>query len=198
MNLPEGSPDAVFKNPGQFDPYRYTGEGGGRWRVHIHKRATSDLHPALSPRRLSTTPPTYRSASLSADGRAEDMLKKFSYTAFGGGVHSCLGEQFGFLQVKTIVSILLRRYELTVVSNDGQLPGPNYKAMVVGPDQPLRVRFKLRKASHTPKVPFTPVVAPSLSHTVGGKGAAVAGNGMASLHPVHATIKEAHGKVVMG
>lgn len=44
-------------------------------------------------------------------------------------VHGCLGEQFGFLQVKTIVSLLLRRFEIEPLC---ALPEPNYKVMVVG------------------------------------------------------------------
>lgn len=70
--------------------------------------------------------------------------KPFSYIAFGGGAHGCLGEQFGFMQVKTIVSILLRRFELEVV---GDLPKPNYAAMVVGPEEKGRkIRFKKRSS----------------------------------------------------
>ena len=44
-------------------------------------------------------------------------------------MHGCLGEQFGFLQVKTIVSLLLRRFEIEPLC---ALPEPNYKVMVVG------------------------------------------------------------------
>jgi sterol 14-demethylase len=83
----------------------------------------------------------------------EDKKKPFGYCAFGGGKHGCLGEQFGYLQVKTIVAMLLRRFELEAM---GPLPEPNYQAMVVGPVQAnnsTRVRYRLRK---TP-LPYTPV-----------------------------------------
>lgn len=80
--------------------------------------------------------------------RNEDKARPFAYTAFGGGMHGCLGEQFGFLQVrrtlrstlallnfssrsaqvKTIVSLLLRRFEIEPLD---PLPEPNYKVMVV-------------------------------------------------------------------
>jgi sterol 14alpha-demethylase len=90
-------------------------------------------------------------------GRNEDA-RPYSYTAFGGGLHACLGEQFGFLQVKTIVSVLLRKFELELV---GDVPPPNYRAMVVGPMQPLRVRYKIRTNAYTSPVQHIPVVLPS-------------------------------------
>jgi hypothetical protein len=45
----------------------------------------------------------------------DEASAQYSYSAFGGGLHACLGEQFGFLQVKTIVSVLLRTFELRLV-----------------------------------------------------------------------------------
>lgn len=78
-----------------------------------------------------------------APGREEDKKTSFAFSAFGGGRHGCLGEQFGYLQVKTIVSLLLRKFEITPCS---PLPPPNYRAMVVGPTQPARIRYRLRTA----------------------------------------------------
>jgi len=76
----------------------------------------------------------------------EEGKGTLAFCAFGGGTHGCLGEQFGYLQVKTIVSLLLRRFELEVV---GPLPKPNHQAMVVGPLQTKKsciVRYRRRKA----------------------------------------------------
>jgi cytochrome P450 len=44
--------------------------------------------------------------------RREDDKVPLSYVAFGG-MHGCLGTQFGYLQVKAIVATLLRRFEIT-------------------------------------------------------------------------------------
>jgi hypothetical protein len=55
--------------------------------------------------------------------------------------------------VKTIVSMVLRRFELEPVSPD--LPKPNYAAMVVGPMQEnnaCRFRYRLRKSPTLPTV----------------------------------------------
>jgi len=101
-------------------------------------------------------------------GEARDeAAAQYSYSAFGGGLHACLGEQFGFLQVKTIVSVLLRTFELRIV---GGMPEPNYKAMIVGPTQPLRVAFVRRKQPHAVKVPFVPFKVASAGRGGGGGG----------------------------
>ena len=50
-----------------------------------------------------------------------------------------MGQQFGLLQVKTIVSLLLRNYKFELV--DPAFPEPDYTAMVVGPKNHLEVRY---------------------------------------------------------
>mmetsp|Transcript_2616 Transcript_2616/g.2594 ORF Transcript_2616/g.2594 Transcript_2616/m.2594 type:complete len:482 (-) Transcript_2616:95-1540(-) len=63
----------------------------------------------------------------------------YAYLGFGAGMHACIGQQFGLLQVKTILSILLRNYKFEPV--DKEFPEPDYAAMVVGPKNHLRVRY---------------------------------------------------------
>lgn len=60
---------------------------------------------------------------------------------FGGGMHGCLGQQFGYLQVKAIMATVLRLYDIEPI---GPLPKPDYEAMVVGPKGTPLVRFKRR------------------------------------------------------
>ena len=83
--------------------------------------------------------------------RGEDKGKPFAFNAFGGGRHGCLGEQFGYLQVKTIVSLVLRQFEIIPLS---PLPKPNYAAMVVGPTQPTMIRYKRRTTPLPTEGPF--------------------------------------------
>ncbi|EGG22293.1 cytochrome P450 family protein [Cavenderia fasciculata] len=68
--------------------------------------------------------------------RAEDK-QPFSYIAFGGGKHGCPGENFGFLQIKTIWSVLLQKYDLDF----GPIPQPDYTNLVAGPKAPCMVKF---------------------------------------------------------
>lgn len=64
----------------------------------------------------------------------------YAYLGFGGGMHACMGQQFGLMQVKTIVSILLRNFTIEPV--DKEFPQPDYTAMVVGPKNHLTVRYR--------------------------------------------------------
>mmetsp|Transcript_65429 Transcript_65429/g.76881 ORF Transcript_65429/g.76881 Transcript_65429/m.76881 type:complete len:480 (+) Transcript_65429:215-1654(+) len=72
----------------------------------------------------------------------EEHKQPFSYLGFGGGMHSCMGEKFAFLQVRTILSILLREYEIEMVGE--KFPEPDFEAMVVGPKGDCRIRYKRR------------------------------------------------------
>lgn len=128
--------------------------------------------PDSAPDAVFKAPERYDPDRYAADrpGGKEDA-RPFTFCAFGGGKHGCLGEQFGYLQVKTIVSMILRRYELQPL---GPLPKPNFKAMVVGPLQEnnaCRVRYRRRT---TPLV-GSPAFAVGVGAGVGaGAGASAA------------------------
>eukprot|EP00744_Colponema_vietnamica_P006456 GILI01009376.1.p1 GENE.GILI01009376.1~~GILI01009376.1.p1 ORF type:complete len:480 (+),score=160.93 GILI01009376.1:40-1479(+) len=63
--------------------------------------------------------------------------------AFGAGVHKCMGEKFGLLQVKTILATILTDFDL--VPLHPTIPDPDYHTMVVGPKkEQSRVRYVRR------------------------------------------------------
>ena len=106
----------------------------------------------------------------------------FSFTAFGGGRHGCMGENFAYMQVrpveledmsclnhdathlasypplepskslkycvvmcvqiKTIWSILLRNFELELIS---PFPEIDWDSLVVGPKGKVMLRYRRRK-----------------------------------------------------
>lgn len=74
-------------------------------------------------------------------GRAEDK-KPFTYIAFGGGRHKCMGNAFAILQIKTIVAILLSRYEFELAGDEII---PDFQGLVIGPRMPCRVRYRARQ-----------------------------------------------------
>lgn len=74
-------------------------------------------------------------------GREEHKIP-YSYLGFGGGMHSCMGQNFGYMQVKTILSIIMREYEMEMIAPE--MPDIDYEAMVVGPKGDCRVRYKKR------------------------------------------------------
>eukprot|EP00538_Stauroneis_constricta_P002300 CAMPEP_0119557582 /NCGR_PEP_ID=MMETSP1352-20130426/9215_1 /TAXON_ID=265584 /ORGANISM="Stauroneis constricta, Strain CCMP1120" /LENGTH=508 /DNA_ID=CAMNT_0007604711 /DNA_START=15 /DNA_END=1541 /DNA_ORIENTATION=- len=75
----------------------------------------------------------------------EEHKEPYAYLGFGGGMHSCMGQSFAYMQVKTIMSVLFANYELTPVAKT--LPSINYNAMVVAPDGDCRVRITRKKVS---------------------------------------------------
>lgn len=64
--------------------------------------------------------------------REEHKKVPFAHLGFGAGIHQCMGQQFAYTQVKTILSIILRNFDVTLPPH---LPFPQAddKAMVVGP-----------------------------------------------------------------
>ncbi|XP_003222149.1 lanosterol 14-alpha demethylase [Anolis carolinensis] len=67
--------------------------------------------------------------------------EKFAYVPFGAGRHRCIGENFAYVQIKTIWSTLLRWYEFDLV--DGYFPTINYTTMIHTPKNPI-IRYKRR------------------------------------------------------
>lgn len=64
------------------------------------------------------------------------------YLPFGAGRHRCIGEQFAYLQLGTIISLFVRAFKWRLEDN---LPLPDYTSMVVLPSQPANVVFTPRK-----------------------------------------------------
>lgn len=73
----------------------------------------------------------------------EEHKQPYAYLGFGGGMHSCMGQVFAYVQVKTILSVILKRYELTPESS--KLPEIGYNDMVVGPRGNCSVRYQKKK-----------------------------------------------------
>ncbi|KAJ1722437.1 Lanosterol 14-alpha-demethylase [Coemansia biformis] len=67
---------------------------------------------------------------------------------FGAGRHRCIGEQFAYLQIKTILYVLLSRFEFSLDPKRG-MPARNFNSMVVLPEAPALCRYKRRAGSST-------------------------------------------------
>jgi sterol 14alpha-demethylase len=72
----------------------------------------------------------------------EEHKIPYAYLGFGGGQHSCMGQQFAFVQVKTILSIIFREYTIERISPS--MPDIGYNDMVVGPKGDCRIRYTKR------------------------------------------------------
>lgn len=76
-----------------------------------------------------------------APGREEDRKASYALIGFGGGKHRCIGMAFAYQQIKVIWTSILRRYEIALVEPAYR---PDYRTLVVGPQQPCRIRYKRR------------------------------------------------------
>ncbi|EFA79784.1 cytochrome P450 family protein [Heterostelium album PN500] len=85
------------------------------------------------------------------DPENDESKTPFSYIAFGGGKHGCPGENFGILQIKTIWSVLLQKYDLKL----GSVPKPDYTNLVAGPQAPCKITYT-RKQKYFNKYRFNP------------------------------------------
>jgi sterol 14alpha-demethylase len=108
----------------------------------IPKGDTVVVSPTVS-MRLGTTfkePDTFDPDRFGPD--REEHKKPYAYLGFGGGMHSCMGQVFAFVQVKTILTVLLRDYDMKLDSD--KLPEIGYNDMVVGPRGNCKVHYKKR------------------------------------------------------
>jgi sterol 14-demethylase len=72
--------------------------------------------------------------------REEDKAGgRFSFAAFGGGRHSCVGEAYAYTQIKVIWSYLLRNFELNLVS---PFPQTDWSKLVPAPKGKVLVSYK--------------------------------------------------------
>ena len=75
-------------------------------------------------------------------GREEDK-RPFAYISFGGGRHKCMGNAFAILQIKTIIAVLLNRYDFELVGDPVET---DFQGLVLGPKPPIRIRYRRRGA----------------------------------------------------
>uniref|UniRef100_A0A803MV84 Uncharacterized protein n=1 Tax=Chenopodium quinoa TaxID=63459 RepID=A0A803MV84_CHEQI len=100
--------------------------------------------PVLSNRvpHIYTNPDSYDPERF-CPGREEDRLAgPFSFVSFGGGKHTCLGETFAYLEIKTIWSYLIRNFEIELIT---PFPETEYNEIVWSPKGKVMVRYKRRK-----------------------------------------------------
>ncbi|EJD49065.1 lanosterol 14-alpha-demethylase [Auricularia subglabra TFB-10046 SS5] len=63
------------------------------------------------------------------------------YQPFGAGRHRCVGEQFAYLQIGTILATLVRNIEMRM---DHSVPPHNYHTMIVLPKEPCDIQYRRR------------------------------------------------------
>ena len=67
--------------------------------------------------------------------------RDYAFIPFGGGHHHCLGSAFALLQIKAILVVVLRQFDLQL--NSASLES-DFKRLVVGPKEPCLVSYRRR------------------------------------------------------
>ena len=92
----------------------------------------------------------------SATGAAEDSVDygfgavskgvSSPYLPFGGGRHRCIGEQFAYVQLGTILATFVREFKWVTVS--GKVPEVDFESMVTLPKNPAVIQWVKRDYSN--------------------------------------------------
>ncbi|RCH88469.1 Lanosterol 14-alpha-demethylase [Rhizopus stolonifer] len=73
---------------------------------------------------------------------AVGISSRSPFLPFGAGRHRCIGEKFGYLQLKTIIGTFVKKFDFETVSKT--VPKPDYTSMVVVPEN-SKIRITRRK-----------------------------------------------------
>jgi sterol 14-demethylase len=66
------------------------------------------------------------------------------FLPFGAGRHRCIGEQFGYLQIKAIIATIIRQFDIELEGGRG-VPKSDYTSMVVVPEKPSNIKYTWRE-----------------------------------------------------
>jgi sterol 14-demethylase len=113
-----------------------------RWTIPAGRLVA--VSPAVSNRMPECFPEPGRfDPERYAPGREEDR-RLFAWIPFGAGRHRCVGAAFAMMQLKAILSLLLRRYDFEMAQAPESYRNDHAK-MVVQLEQPCRVRYRRRR-----------------------------------------------------
>lgn len=137
FDVPKGHYIAASPAVSQLDPKRY--ENPEKWDPF---RFCDKKQPAEAPT---------EEWNINRLDVMEKSAKSF-YLPFGAGRHRCIGEQFAYLQLKTILCVLLRRYKFSVPldpksGKPAEFPKRNFSTMVVMPEKPCELTLERIDAS---------------------------------------------------
>ncbi|KND04343.1 uncharacterized protein SPPG_00074 [Spizellomyces punctatus DAOM BR117] len=71
-----------------------------------------------------------------------------NFLPFGAGRHRCIGEAFAYVQIKTIIALFLREFEVDLMRDakgERIFPAMDYTSLIVMPKKPAYIQYKRRK-----------------------------------------------------
>ncbi|KAH6909179.1 lanosterol 14-alpha-demethylase [Coprinopsis sp. MPI-PUGE-AT-0042] len=112
----------VWKNPGEWDPLRWSDPEG------VAAKAAA-VYLDESGEKID-----YGFGAVSKGTESP-------YQPFGAGKHRCVGEQFAYLQLGTLISTMIRKIEVRI----DKVPEHNYHTMILMPKTPDAISYRRRK-----------------------------------------------------
>ncbi|KAG1744014.1 cytochrome P450 [Suillus paluster] len=67
------------------------------------------------------------------------------YQPFGAGRHRCIGEQFAYLQLGTVIATIIRKVEVQLEDGVTKMPAHNYHTMITMPKKPRNICYRRRR-----------------------------------------------------
>jgi len=112
---------AVWKNAANWDPYRWSDAEGVA--AQAYKATVNENGEKVD----------YGFGAVSKGTESP-------YQPFGAGKHRCIGEQFAYLQLGTIIATLIREMEFRI----DKVPDPDYTTLIPTPKKPREIRYRKR------------------------------------------------------
>ncbi|PVV01034.1 hypothetical protein BB560_004566 [Smittium megazygosporum] len=116
-----------FPNPEDYNPYRWDSSDANDVEDQDDESSTIDY----------------------GFGAMNSKSARSPYLPFGAGRHRCIGEQFAYLQITTILYTLLKQFDFHLDEARG-LPEPDYNSMVILPQAPCLLKYTRRSKSAAP------------------------------------------------
>ncbi|ODV89757.1 hypothetical protein CANCADRAFT_143299 [Tortispora caseinolytica NRRL Y-17796] len=66
------------------------------------------------------------------------------YLPFGAGRHRCIGEQFAYVQISTVIANMVRCFKWTLPEGQFAVPEPDYSSMIALPPPPATIQWVRR------------------------------------------------------
>jgi sterol 14alpha-demethylase len=112
-----------------------------RWEPHRWDEAPSEKYEHLAPAFLK------KGVTEEFEDYGYGLVSKGAaspYLPFGAGRHRCIGEQFAYVQLQTILANLIRDFKFMNVDGSDEVVGTDYSSLFSQPMRPAVVRWERR------------------------------------------------------
>ncbi len=113
------------------------------WQPHRWDESPSEKYAHLAPAHIK------EGVAEETEDYGYGLISKGAaspYLPFGAGRHRCIGEQFAYVQLQTILAIMVRDLKVfNVKGKEGELVGTDYSSLFSRPLSPAVVRWERRE-----------------------------------------------------